>query len=112
MRPSFTTAVQLLTGRRLAASAVCSTDPADLRRCYPHGGAAVSPVDDVSGGGRAYDEPYVPEDLARTLADGWHLSHMTDMAGFSEPEQEKFLLIYGPRKVRKAIKDRRRAREL
>ena len=51
-------------------------------------------------------EPYVPEDLARTLADD-DLSHMTDMAGFSEPEQEKFLLIYGPRKVRKAVKDRR-----
>ena len=56
-------------------------------------------------------EPYVPEDLARTLADGWHLSHMTDMAGFSEREQEEFLLIYGPRKESKAIKDRRRARE-
>ena len=92
MRPSLTTAVQLLTGRRLAASTVCSTGPADLRRCHPHGGAAVSPVDDISGGGRAYDEPYVPEDLARTLADD-DLSHMTDMAGFSEPEQEKFLLI-------------------
>ena len=38
-------------------------------------------------------EPYALEDLARTLADGWHLSHMTDMAGFREPEQEKFLLI-------------------
>ena len=61
----------------------------------------MSPVDDISGGGRAYDEtPYVPEDLARTLADGWHLSHITDMAGVSEPEQEKLLLIYGP--VRKA----------
>ena len=56
-------------------------------------------------------EPYAPEDLARTLADGWHLSHMTDMAGFREPEQEKFLLIYGPRKESEAFKDRRRAQE-
>ena len=35
----------------------------------------------------------------------------TDMAGFSEHEEEEFLLIYGPRKVRKAIKERRKARE-
>ena len=65
----------------------------------------------ISGGGRAYDEPYVPEDLARMLADGWHLSHMTDMAGFSEREQEEFLLICGPRKGTQSHQDRRRARE-
>ena len=98
MRRSFTTALQLLTGRRLAASAFCSTGPADLRRCYP---LVVQPCRQstllaAEGGHRT--EPYVPEDLARTRADGSHLSHMTDMAGFSEREQEEFLLICGPRK--------------
>jgi len=34
-----------------------------------------------------------------------------NMAGFSEREEEEFLLIHGPRKVRKAIKERRKARE-
>ena len=33
------------------------------------------------------------------------------MAGFSDREEEKFLLVYGPKKVRKAIKERRKARE-
>jgi hypothetical protein len=33
------------------------------------------------------------------------------MAGFSEREEEEFPLIYGPRKVRKAIEGRRKARE-
>jgi hypothetical protein len=32
------------------------------------------------------------------------------MAGFSEREEEEFLLTYGPRKVRKAIRERRNAR--
>jgi len=31
--------------------------------------------------------------------------------GFSEREEEEFLLIHGPRKVRKAIRERRQARE-
>jgi hypothetical protein len=31
--------------------------------------------------------------------------------GFSEREEEEFLLIHGPRKVRKAIRERRHARE-
>jgi hypothetical protein len=30
----------------------------------------------------------------------------------SEREEEEFLLTYGPRKVRKAIEERRKAREL
>jgi hypothetical protein len=30
----------------------------------------------------------------------------------SEREKEEFLLLYGPRKVRKAIKERRKAREI
>jgi hypothetical protein len=34
------------------------------------------------------------------------------MAGFSErEEEEEFLLLYGPRKVLKAIKERGKARE-
>jgi hypothetical protein len=33
------------------------------------------------------------------------------MAGFSEREEEEFLLHHGPKKVRKAIKERRKARE-
>jgi hypothetical protein len=45
------------------------------------------------------------------LADQYSLDESTDMAGFSEREEEEFLLIYGPRKVRKAIKERRKARE-
>ena len=36
---------------------------------------------------------------------------MTDMAGFSEREEEEFLLHHGPKQVRKAIKERRKARE-
>jgi hypothetical protein len=36
---------------------------------------------------------------------------MTDMAGFSEREQEEFLLICGPRKGTQSHQDRRRARE-
>jgi hypothetical protein len=35
----------------------------------------------------------------------------TDGRGFSKREQEEFLLTYGPRKVRKAIEERRKARE-
>jgi hypothetical protein len=34
----------------------------------------------------------------------------TDIAGFNEREQEEFLLMYGPRTVRKAIRERRNAR--
>jgi hypothetical protein len=56
-------------------------------------------------------EPFVPQGFGRALGDGSSLSHMTDMAGFSEREEEEFLLIYGPRKVRKAIEGRRKARE-
>jgi hypothetical protein len=33
------------------------------------------------------------------------------MAGMNERETEEFLLLYGPKKVRKAIKERRKARE-
>jgi hypothetical protein len=35
---------------------------------------------------------------------------MTDSAGFSEQEEEEFLMVYGPREVRKAMKERRNAR--
>jgi hypothetical protein len=36
---------------------------------------------------------------------------MTDMAGFSEREEEEFRLMHGPKKVRKAIEERRKAGE-
>jgi hypothetical protein len=56
-------------------------------------------------------KPFVPQGFGRALGDGSSLSHMTDMAGFSEREEEEFLLIYGPRKVRKAVEGRRKAHE-
>jgi hypothetical protein len=34
-----------------------------------------------------------------------------DCTVIGDPEKEEFLLLYGPRKVRKAIKERRKARE-
>ena len=57
-----------------------------------------------------------PTTHARALAVGSSLSHLTDMRGFSEKEEEEeeeeeFLLMYGPKKVRKAIEERRKARE-
>jgi hypothetical protein len=57
--------------------------------------------------GEHMTEPFVPQGFGRALGDGSSLSHMTGMAGFSEREEEDFVLIYGPRKVRKAIKERR-----
>ena len=58
-------------------------------------------------GGDMVEGGYIkdPEDdpLVDSLLDkGW---------GFSEREEEEFLLIHGPRKVRKAIRQRRHARE-
>jgi len=68
-------------------------------------------------------EDLVPEDLAR-LAENYHpveskyadsyLSFggaFSALAGMNEREKEEFLLLYGPRKVRKTIKERRKARE-
>ena len=59
------------------------------------------------------ESPSVPLDRKTvwTLVDQYRGEHLTDMAGFSQREEEEFLLIYGPRKVRKAIKERRKARE-
>ena len=56
-------------------------------------------------------QPYVPEGFERALGVGTSLSHLTDMGGFSEKEEEEFLLHHGPKKVRKAIKERRKARQ-
>ncbi len=56
-------------------------------------------------------KPCVPEGFGRALGDGSSLSHLTDVAGFSAREEEEFLLHHGPKKVRKAIKERRKARE-
>ena len=52
-------------------------------------------------------KPYAPQGFGRALGG----SHRTDMAGFSEREEEEFLLHHGPKQVRKAIKERRKARE-
>jgi hypothetical protein len=57
-------------------------------------------------------KPFAPEGFGR---EGFGAavtgSHLTDMAGFSEREEEEFLLHHGPKQVRKAIKERRKARE-
>ena len=54
-------------------------------------------------------KPYAPQGFGRAL--GLAGSHLTDMAGFSEKEEEEFLLHHGPKEVRKSIKERRQARE-
>ena len=48
-----------------------------------------------------------PEDLVDMYwGDEW-----SDMRGMNQSEQEEFLLAHGPHKLRKAIKERRKARE-
>ncbi len=57
-------------------------------------------------------KPYAPEGFGREgFGAAVRGSHLTDMAGFSEREEEEFLLLHGPKQVRKAIKERRKARE-
>ena len=57
-------------------------------------------------------DPHIPEDLARSLAyESLRRAERTESGGFSDREEEEFLLHYGPKKVRKAIKERRKARE-
>jgi hypothetical protein len=80
----------------------------------PHRRLADLVSDDKVEGGHIKDpedDPLVNSLLDRRtwrrVADG----ESTDIAGFSEHEQEEFLLIYGPPKVRKAIRERRNARE-
>ena len=58
------------------------------------------------------EKPVIPEEVAWSLADKWYGDERTDMAGFNKREQEEFLLAYGPRKVRRAMRARRRAREI
>ena len=57
------------------------------------------------------DDPPLDRRTTWRLVDQYRGDEWTDMAGFNEREEEEFLLIYGPRKVRKAIKERRKARE-
>jgi hypothetical protein len=45
------------------------------------------------------------------LVDQYRWDEWTDMGGFSEREEEEFLLRFGPKKVRRAIKESREARE-
>ncbi|MBB5164100.1 hypothetical protein [Mycobacterium sp. AZCC_0083] len=68
-------------------------------------------------------EDLVPEDLAMLAEHHFpHESKYADsdlsfggvfraLAGMNEREKEEFLLLYAPRKVRKTIKERRKARE-
>ena len=69
-------------------------------------------ADGVAAGGE--QKPFVPEGFGRE-GFGSALppegSQLTDLAGFSTREEEEFLLHHGPKKVRKAIKERRKARE-
>ena len=58
-----------------------------------------------------WDKLGIPPKLATSLADQWHWSELTDMAGMNDREKEEFLSIYGSRKERKAIRARRKARE-
>ena len=69
--------------------------------------------DEVQGGHikDPEDDPLVDSLLDRTTWRRVADDESTDMAGFSEREEEEFLLTYGPRKVRKAIRERRNARE-
>ena len=67
--------------------------------------------DGVAAEGKHLKKPHVPEGFGRALGDGSSLSHLTDMGGFSEKEEEEFLFHHGPKKVRKAIQERRKARE-
>jgi hypothetical protein len=57
------------------------------------------------------DSPWQPWDrkAARTVTDRFWGDESTDMAGFSRREEDEFLLAFGPRKVRKAIVERRTA---
>jgi hypothetical protein len=55
-------------------------------------------------------EPFDRANVWKSV-DQYRLDESTDMAGFSDREEEEFLLIYGPRDVRKAIRERRKARE-
>jgi hypothetical protein len=55
--------------------------------------------------------PEDAEDPAFAWADKWYMAESTDMAGMNQNEQEEWLLSFGSRKERKAIKERRKARE-
>jgi hypothetical protein len=55
------------------------------------------------------DDPLVYSLLDRTTRRRVSDDESTDMAGFSQREEDEFLLAYGPRKVRKAIIERRAA---
>jgi hypothetical protein len=56
------------------------------------------------------DEPGDPA-LANEVVWRYWNAHTTDMAGMTEREEEEFFLAFGTRKERKAIKERRKARE-
>jgi hypothetical protein len=54
-------------------------------------------------------DPAISWDPKDLFGEPWRgQEHLT---GMNQREQEEFLLAYGPRKVRKAIKERRKARE-
>lgn len=49
---------------------------------------------------------------ARTVTDRFWGDESTDMAGFSQREEDEFLLAFAPRKVRKAIIERRMSSDM
>ena len=57
------------------------------------------------------DRPLLDRRTTWRLTDQYRGDESTDMAGFNDREEEEWLLVYGPREVRKAIKKRRKARE-
>jgi hypothetical protein len=72
----------------------------------PHRHRAEPVVGDTVEDGHIKDPDHDP--LINSLVDSME---STDGAGFSKREQEEFLLTYGPRNVRKAIRERRNARK-
>jgi hypothetical protein len=66
------------------------------------------------GGRKAGGQPdraFEDRAFRRIFEEQWRGQEHTDMAGMNQREQEEFLLAYGPRKERKAIRERRKARE-
>jgi hypothetical protein len=62
-------------------------------------------------GGQQPDWAVEDRAFRRIFEEQWRGQEHTDMAGMNQREREEFLLAYGPRKVRKAIKERRKAGE-
>ena len=57
------------------------------------------------------ENPFDPQDPAfeQIFGEQWRGPERLDMAGMNQREEEQILMLYGPRKERKAIKKRRKA---